>query len=153
MSLFDGLKNIFKTIPIVGDVIGAISGPPAGAGGDMGYINSTDPVDPVTGFIKRTGKSFAEGLAKQTKKRATVGENEIAPPTLGANVGNYKLRQEQIPGYNNPRFKSLYDMYDLDKIMKKNLILSRAEVMRVPRAEAPSGPNIKPNRGVKYLED
>ena len=149
MALLDGLKNIFKAIPVVGDIINAADGPPAGAGGDMGYINGTDPQGPA-GFLKKTSSAFADKLAKQRKRPTT---QDVASPNLCANVGNYKLRTDQVPGYNNPRFKSLYDMYDLEKIMKRNLTLTRAEVMKVPRAEAPSGPNIKPNRGVKYLED
>lgn len=148
MGLFDAFKGIIKAIPVVGDVLKAVDGTPAGAGGDMGYINGTDPSG-LGGFLKKTGKSFVEALEERDEKRPTT---EVGSPTLGANIGSLKMRPEQIPGYQNPKFKSLYDQYDLNKIMRRNLITSRAEIRRVSAGE-PDGPNIKLTRGMKYADE
>ena len=148
-NLVDGLKNIFKAIPIVGDIINAIDGPSPSdvMPNASGYPYNTKNVS-GEGFFSKVGKGTAENLSKN-RQNPTI---ETADPSLGAK-GKYKLSVEQIPGYTNPRFKALYDMYDLQKIMKRNLILTRNEVQRVPSPGAPIGPNIRPNRGVKYLED
>lgn len=152
MALLDGLKNIFKAIPVVGDIINAVDGPSPSdvMPNASGYPYNTKNVS-GDGFFSKVGKGVAENLSKNRESPSM----EATDPRFESNVvgGRYKLRTEQIPGYTNPRFKALYEMYDLQKIMKRNLILTRNEVQRVPSPGAPQGPNIKPNRGVKYLED
>jgi len=155
MALLEGLTNIFKAIPIVKDIINAIDGPSPSdvMPNASGYPYNTKNVS-SEGFFSKVGKGTAENLSKN-RESPTI---ETADPSLNAAQqygakGKYKLSVEQIPGYTNPRFKALYDMYDLQKIMKRNLILTRNEVQRVPSPGAPIGPNIRPNRGVKYLED
>lgn len=145
MGLFSSIAGFVKQIPLVGDLLGGATA----AAFDPGDVESL--VGSSEGFISR--------VAKKGVKAVLSGNNKLEMPSMtdsSSRARSYLQNPSGIslpratpsgylPGLSNNYVRSLYQLYDLNKLRSLELITDRDQVRAAP-PEGPRAPNLKIGR-------
>jgi hypothetical protein len=114
-----GLRALLGYIPIVGDIL---------AGLDTAAKFISNDEDDVSGLIKKGAKAISSSKQQETYRVKPADNPKGTAVTSGRLSFSERDRKVSIPGMSNPYIRSLYQFYDLNAMIKRDVYNHKADI-------------------------